>query len=112
MNLSGALRHRVDIQSRTNAQDATTGEITPTWSTLYSSVPAQIEPLSVREFMAAQANQSDITTRITIRYRAGLTADMRILHGTTIYNPAGFLPDKESGTEYLTIPCGTGVNEG
>jgi SPP1 family predicted phage head-tail adaptor len=112
MNLSGGLRHRVDIQARTNIQDATTGEVVPTWSTVYSSVPAKIEPLSVREFMAAKADQSDITTRITIRYRTGLSAEMRILHGSTIYNPAGFLPDKESGLEYLTIPCGTGVNDG
>jgi SPP1 family predicted phage head-tail adaptor len=112
MNLSGGLRHRIDIQSRTDVQDETTGEVVPTWSMLYASVPAKIEPLSVREFMAAQAVQSGITARITIRYKAGLTANMRILHGATIYNPAGFLPDLESGLEYLTIPCSAGVNEG
>jgi SPP1 family predicted phage head-tail adaptor len=112
MNLSGGLRHRVNIQSRTQAQDATTGEITTTWANLFTSVPAKIEPLSVREFMAAQAEQSGITTRITIRYRAGLSANMRLVHGSTIYNPEGFLPDKDSGQEYLTIPCSTGVNAG
>jgi SPP1 family predicted phage head-tail adaptor len=112
MNLSGGLRHRVDIQRRVETQDATTGESVASWTTVYTSVPAKIEPLSVREFMAAQAAQSGITARITIRYRAGMSASMRLVHGSTIYNPEGFLPDKESGQEYLTIPCSTGVNDG
>ena len=29
-----------------------------------------------------------------------------------IYNPAGILPDLNSLQEYLTIPCGQGVNSG
>lgn len=112
MNISGALRHRVDIQSPVHTQNTTTGEIVTTWTTTHSSVPAKIEPLSAREFMQSKADQSEISARITIRYRAGLTADMRILHGSVVYNPAGFLGDKKSGTEYLTIPCSEGVNEG
>lgn len=112
MNLSGDLRHRITIQSRANVQDAVTGEVVPTWSTLHSSVPAKIEPLSVRDFIQSKAEQSGIVARITIRYRSGLDATMRILHGSTIYNPEGFLPDKVSGQEYLTIPCSAGINDG
>lgn len=112
MNISGGLRHRVDIQSRTDVQDATTGEVTPTWANLYEGVAAKIEPLSVNAFIQSQAEQSGIVARITIRYRSGLTGNMRIVHNGVIYNPQGFLPDKESGLEYLTAPCSLGVNEG
>lgn len=112
MNISGGLRHRVDIQTRTDVQDATTGEVVPTWANLYASVPAKIEPLSVNAFIQSQSEQSGIVARITIRYRSGLTGNMRILHNGVVYNPAGFLPDKESGQEYLTAPCSLGVNEG
>lgn len=112
MKLAGRLRHRVNIESPVDTQDATTGEIVRTWTALHSKVPARIEHLSVREFLQSKADQSEIAARITIRYRAGLTADMRILHGSTVYNPAGFLADNKSGQEYLTIPCSQGINEG
>lgn len=83
----------------------------PSWSDI-ATVWAAIEPLSAREFIAASATQSQIDARIVIRYRAGLTPDMRIIHGAKIYNPHGFLADAESGLEYLTIPVSTGVDDG
>ena len=109
---AGKLRHRVDFERRADVQDPTTGEVTPAWATVVSGVPAAIEDVSVREFIAGQALQSQVTTRIVIRYRSGLDASMRIKHGSRIYNPQGFLADKDSGREYLTIPCSEGVNEG
>lgn len=109
---AGRLRHRVDIEQRADVQDATTGALTPAWTTVVADVPAAIEPLSVREFLGGQALQSQVTTRIVIRHRAGLDASMRIRHGARIYNPQGFLADPDSGREYLTIPCSEGVNEG
>ena len=109
---SGKLRHRVDFQRRVDSQDPNTGEIVPVWQTLYANVPAAIEPLSAREYLAGKALQSEVTARIVVRYRAGLSAAMRIKHGSRIYNPEGFLADKESGRDYLTIPCSEGVNEG
>lgn len=109
---AGRLRHRVDIQARQDVQDPVTGEVVPIWTTIWPAVPAAIEPLSVREFIAAQAVQSDISARITIRYRDGLLPNMRVLHNGKIYNPAGWLPDPVRGNEYLTAPCSEGVNEG
>jgi SPP1 family predicted phage head-tail adaptor len=109
---AGQLRHRIDIEERTASQDATTGETTYTWVLLHKNVPAAIEPLSVREFVAARAGQSEITVRVVIRYREGLDASMRIIHNSKVYNPQGWLPDMDSGIEYLTAPCSEGVNEG
>jgi SPP1 family predicted phage head-tail adaptor len=109
---AGRLRHRVDFERRVDVQDPDTGAVTPTWVSVARGVPAAIEPLSVREFLAGQSLQSEVTARIVVRYRDGLSAAMRIKHGSRIYNPAGFLADPVSGRDYLTIPCSEGVNEG
>ena len=105
------LRHPVEIQKRTQVQDSTTGEITHTWARL-KMVWASVEPLSAREFIAAQAGQSQITARIVIRYRDDVDATMRILFRGKIYNIHGVLPDADSGLEYLTLPVSEGVNDG
>jgi len=108
---AGRLRHRINIERRVNSQDPDTGAITPVWAAFARDVPAAIEPLSAREFLAGQAMQSEVTTRIVIRHRSGLDASMRIKHGKQVYVPAGFLADKDSGVEYVTIPCSLGVAE-
>lgn len=119
MSLSaGRLRHRITIQKLvTTGQDPDTGTPTQEWQDLYTSVPAGIEPLSAREFMASRSQQSEYSARIVIRHRAGLDASMRIVgvcgcHQGRIFNPAGWLPDPDSGLEYLTAPCSEGVNQG
>jgi head-tail adaptor len=53
--------------------------------------------------------QSQVSARITIRQRSGITAAMRVVHGSKVYQIEGVLPDKESGLEYLTLPCSEGV---
>lgn len=105
------LRHPVEIQKRTPVQDSSTGEITHAWTKL-AATWASVEPLSAREFIAAQAGQSQITARIVIRYRDDVDATMRILFRGKIYNIHGVLPDADSGLEYLTLPVSEGVNDG
>lgn len=51
----------------------------------YVSAWAAIEPLRGNEFFAAQQVQSEATSKITLRYVAGITPDMRIVHGSRIY---------------------------
>ena len=103
---AGKLRHRVTIQSYTETQDTTTGAITKVWNT-FATVWASIEPLSAKEFIAAQAEQSKISLRITIRYLKNLEPKMRIYHAAKdkYYDIEGILSDKDSGLEYLTLPC-------
>lgn len=108
---SGKLRHRVVIQRQEQSQDPFTGDLTTSWVDL-AKVWAAVEPLSAREFIEASKVQSEITTRITIRHRDGINASMRILHRSKMYNIKGVLADKESGLEYLTLPCSQGVSEG
>jgi SPP1 family predicted phage head-tail adaptor len=113
---AGKLRHRVKLESPTYTQNTTTGEMALSW-TNEGTVSAAIEPSSAREFAAAQAMQSQIDTRITIRYREDVAANWRATHMVNgspgkVYNIHGALTDKDSGREYITLPCSTGVNTG
>jgi SPP1 family predicted phage head-tail adaptor len=115
MSLSaGRLRHRITIEKQIpGSRDPETGLASATrWSAVVEDLAAEVVPVSVREFIAAQSMQSQIVARITIRYRDGLDATMRIKHRGKIYNPQGWLPDPDSGLEYLTAPCSQGVNAG
>lgn len=107
---SGTLRHRVLIQQQVTTRDSD-GVSQTAWVDV-ATVWASVDPLSAREFIQSGQTQAAITARITIRYRAGLQASMRMLHRGLVYNIAGLLPDRASGLEYITIPVSAGVNDG
>lgn len=103
---AGRLRHRLRIEAPTRTQDTTTGKQTTTWQVVVDNVPCAIDPLSARDFIAAQAMQSKVSVRITMRYRAGMKTDMRLIGSDgKVYTPVAFLSDADSGREYLTVPC-------
>lgn len=108
---SGKLRHKVVLQEPVQSQDPETGAMVLAWKKV-AEPWASIEPLSAREFIAAQASQSEVTTRIVIRYRPDVNATMRIVYRGKVYNIHGVLPDPESGRDYMTLPCSEGVNDG
>ncbi len=113
---AGRLRHRIRIEHLVNMEDSAgevqneSGELEQEWVTL-AEVWAAIDPLSAKEFVAAQSEQSKVVARITIRYRTDLDASMRIYHAAKglYYNIEGILSDKDSGLEYLTLPVSEGV---
>lgn len=107
---AGKLRHRVKIQAKTLTQDPVSGAMAESWSDV-ATVWASVEPLSVRDLIAARANQSEMTARVTIRHREILPT-YRLLHRGKIYSVVDGLPDAVSGLEYLTIPVLEGVNDG
>lgn len=124
MTEAGQFRHRIDIEQRVTVQD-TSGDPIPAWVLWAANVPAAIAPLStasrsIREAAIANGIVSRITMIMTLRYRDGIDATMRIKHhvGTAttarhdIYNIEGVLPDPETGQEYLTLLVNRGVNEG
>lgn len=104
---AGKLRHRIEIQYPMIVVNAY-GERTESWATL-ATVWAAVEPLSAKEFTAAQQMQSKVSTRITIRRRADVTAVMRIVFRGKIFNIEGVLSDPVSGLEYMTLPCSEGL---
>lgn len=102
------LRHWVELQRPVIAQDATTGEQLVTWSQV-ARLWADIHPQSGHEFVAAGAEQSEVRTRIMMRYSMPVTADMRVVHAGEYFAIFAVLPDDDSGREHLTLMCGAGV---
>jgi len=72
---AGELRHRVTIQQKSVVRD-TYGEEDVTWTDV-ATVWGSVEPLQGREFIEAKQTQAEITTRIRIRYRSGISPEMR-----------------------------------
>lgn len=111
---AGKLRHRIAIQEyRYVSQDPVTGEEKREWVTVRECW-ASVEPLSARDMIAAQAAQSKVTARITIRYADDIDASMRIVFAKrgkqVIYEIDGVLADPISGQEYLTLVVAEGVS--
>ena len=102
MSLAHRLRHRITIEQKTAGADAW-GQPVETWETV-AIVPAEVWPMSGREYIAAQAEQAGVTTRITIRYQAGIEPAMRITHDGRTYNIRAVLPDP-TARRHLTLMC-------
>lgn len=107
---SGRLRHRVKIQKRLTPQNEV-GEAEirfVDWENAWASV----EPLTGRELFAAQQIQSQVNTRIRIRFLAGVTELMRVVHTVDIandiietYDIEAVLQDSRSGRREMQLLC-------
>jgi SPP1 family predicted phage head-tail adaptor len=109
--LNHKLRQRVTLQTRTASQDGTTGDTTYTWSNTVADEPAEVVPLSGREFVSAAANQAGVDTRMTIRWRSGIEPTMRVVFDGNNYQITAVLPDP-TNRRWLTLMCQRGVNSG
>ena len=65
---AGNLRHKIDIWQQKEIQDPNNGSISHRWVLAFERVSAGVNPVSAREFIAAQASQYQYDVRITIRY--------------------------------------------
>ena len=108
---AGKLNKRITLQKPVKTQSSATGAVVNGWADV-AELWANVTDLSARDFVAAQAGQSEVTTRITIRWRQDVTDKHRILYRGRVYDIQGVLEDDKSGLEYLTLPCSRGVNDG
>ncbi len=91
----GELRHRLALQSATDSTDSY-GQPTRSWAT-YATVWGKVLPVTAGESQLANQQQADITHRITIRHRADVTAEHRILFGSRTLNIRGVRDLEERG---------------
>lgn len=115
----GKLRHRIVIQRRADVENIQ-GEVIPTWVDL-AEVWGSIEPVSGREYFAAQQVSAEITARIMVRYLPGVNAAGRVLHQTNqsnspaeydIYDVVSALEDPVIGKRWITLLCVRRMAEG
>jgi SPP1 family predicted phage head-tail adaptor len=107
---AGQLRHYGAIEALVTTQSSTTGATQESWVP-FAHVWALISPLSGREYVAAQAVQAGITTRITIRQLDGVLPSMRFNYRGTLYDIRAVLPDPTL-KRHINLMCESGVNNG
>ena len=98
----GHLDQRVTIERLVETVDRY-GDSTNEW-TAQATVWAAVEPLVGREFMAALQVQSDVSTRVRMRYRPGVTAADRLVHEGRVYAIESVV-DVRSARRELVLMC-------
>ena len=102
----GKMRHRVTFQSFSGVvdsfgdplqgDDSQWADVTTLW--------AAIDPVSGKEFYAAQQSQSEVSHKVRCRFRSGLTTAMRIKYGSRLFKILSVI-DWEERHESLLIMC-------
>jgi SPP1 family predicted phage head-tail adaptor len=106
---AGRMRHRITIQQRANTPD-TFGQPIESWADV-ATVWASVEPLQGREFFAADQVNAEVTTRIRMRWRSGITAAMRVSFDSRLYDIQSVIVSREIHDE-MQLMCTEGVNDG
>lgn len=105
---AGRLRHRVTVQSETQATDGA-GGYGLSWTNV-GEVWAAVEPMSARERTEAGQLEDATTHRIMIRYRSDVvpTGKHRVLFGTRTFNVREII-NQDERKEHLVLMCDEGV---
>ena len=102
----GKMRHRITFQQFNGDRDSFGDPVCrddSAWGNV-ATVWAAIDPISGREFYAAEQSQSEVTHKIRCRFRPGYTTDMRILYGERKFKIISIL-NWEERRESLLIMC-------
>lgn len=96
------LNSPITIWQRTSAEDAL-GQPVETWTALAELWGEIRHPSGVQQIKAG-AEVSTVRASIKVHKRDDITAAMRVLHGSTIYDIKAVLPD-ERGRVYMFLVC-------
>lgn len=99
----GRLRHRVTLQEYKEVVDQYGTPIDQGWQDV-ATVWASVEPIQGREYVLLQNTQAEVTTRIRIRYRAGVKPAMRLLYGARVFDIQAVIDFEERHIE-LQLMC-------
>ena len=99
---AGQLDQRVTIERQSQETDPY-GQPIDEWLAIVNTWGA-VEPLAGREYIAAMAVQSDVTTRVRLRYRPGITSADRVVHEGRLYNIVSVI-DVRSDHRELQLMC-------
>lgn len=100
---AGPLDQRVTIERLSGAVDELNQPIPDDW-VFVATVWAAIEPLNGREYFAAQTALAEVTTRIRVRYRPGLSPVDRVNHDGKLHNITAII-NPRSGDRELVLMC-------
>mgnify|MGYP001219757464 FL=1 len=97
---AGRLNRRCTLQAPGTTQDEL-GQPIPGWTDV-ATLWADIRMKSGLESIKAGAPVSVVQASIRVRYRAGITAGMRVVHNLTNYNITAVQPDV-GGREFVDL---------
>ena len=99
---AGQLDQRVTVERYTSTEDEL-GQPIESWAPLFTCWAA-VEPLTGREYLAAQAAVSEVTARIRMRFRPWMTNTDRVIHNGTTYGIESLI-DVRSDHRELVLMC-------
>ena len=91
-------------------RDPLGGEV-ESWVTWHDNVPAEVVPLSGREFTAASAEHGQVTARIEIPYLSGVEGTMQVQFDGVEYAIRAVLPDPTAGL-HINLMVDSGLSDG
>ncbi|MFU8927557.1 phage head closure protein [Acinetobacter puyangensis] len=107
---AGELRHRITVQVYQSGGRDDDGFPIPAQWIDYKKLWSKITPLSAKDLITAQANQSEVTARMKIRYRTDITTEMRVIwKGRVFAIQSQALDDNLTGNQYCTFLLSGGV---
>lgn len=112
---AGRLNKTVTIQRLVagSPQQKPSGEPDVAWTDYLTGVSAEWVTLSGRALFAAQEHHAEVRGTWRIRWRDGITAQMRVVHDGLYYNILWVPPYDRSGKRWqMDLECAEGVNEG
>jgi SPP1 family predicted phage head-tail adaptor len=101
---AGRMNKRMTFQSQSTTQDSV-GQLVETWSDICERT-VSIEPLIGREYFNASGQNSEVTTKIRLRYDSTIGALKpydRGVHGTVVYDIISVINPNERGTELVLM---------
>ena len=96
-------RHRITIQEFIEEVDEYGTPIGSGWQDVMT-VWASVEPIRGREYIEVQNTQAELTTRIRMRYRPGITPAMRVLYQGRVFDIQSVIDINEQHT-HLELMC-------
>lgn len=98
----GKLKHRVTLQEYTATRDSYGAEL-EAWVDI-ATVWASVEPLTGREYFQTQQINAEISTKVTIRFKAGVTAKMRLIYNDRVFEIISVINTEEKDVQ-LVLMC-------
>lgn len=109
---AGQLRHRVTIQYYNSGGRDDDGFDLPSGWVLLSKLWAKVTPLSSKDLISAQGEQSEVTARMMIRYNTDIDTGMRVIWKDRVFAiDSQGLDDADTGLEYTTFNLSGGIEK-
>ncbi len=102
--IAGSFPHQIHIQRKTGSKDGWDTPVPEAWENITAKpIWANVKYLSGSESIKADASVSVVRASVRIRWRAGVTAGMRVVHGADTLDIEAVLPG--AGRQHVDLVC-------